>query len=272
MSMKSVWKNKVKVENIKLYWNGNIAKTKIIKEILGHISDNKEVLIFDYGCGDGGDWPAILSDFPNIKLMGYEPSMKSFKIANERLRGFNAEIFTGESITKKSFKADFIVSFSVLEHVYDKVQYLEFAKKHLADKGLFYLNYDDGHFRNYLDLTQPNIWFRQIKELLHNTFAEAMAKIGMISRYQRRVYRKDIDALIQKIGFKVLKIEYCNLISLKALQKTIPFKLQQRYSAFWLKVEDELNSTFCVEGNVVYGDTINLWQQMSSRILYLCHS
>jgi tRNA G46 methylase TrmB len=68
-----------------LYWLGNSAKTKIIRDILQKSQNDKEVIIFDYGCGSGGDWPRILANHPNIKLFGYEPSQKSFELAKQRL-------------------------------------------------------------------------------------------------------------------------------------------------------------------------------------------
>lgn len=39
----------------KLYWLGNVAKIKIINDIATQIPVGTKTLIFDYGCGDGGD-------------------------------------------------------------------------------------------------------------------------------------------------------------------------------------------------------------------------
>lgn len=252
----------------KLYWAGNSAKMKVIQDILARITKN-ETLVFDYGCGDGGDWPDILRDYPGIKLIGYEPYSKSYEAAKKKLVGYNAELYTGSEIHNLSFKADFIVSFSVLEHVYNRHSYLETAKKHLAPDGLLYLNYDDGHFRNILDLNRPLLWLFQLKEYLHNILAYPMGMLGMVAKYQGRVYRRDLDELIYIIGLQVIKVEYSNLVSLKLIQKTIPIELRKDFSQFWIDVESRLNSQFCLEGEAFCGDTVNLWQQMPSKTLIL---
>lgn len=46
--------NVMNMQQQNLYWLGNSAKTKIIRDILQKTqNDNKEVIIFDYGCGSG---------------------------------------------------------------------------------------------------------------------------------------------------------------------------------------------------------------------------
>jgi SAM-dependent methyltransferase len=196
----------------KLYWHGNSAKTRIINEILHETGSapDKKVLIFDYGCGTGGDWPAILSDYPQLTLVAYDPSEQSIRTARERLKDRSAELFTGKNLQQLNFKADYIVSFSVLEHVYDRRTYLETAKSLLADDGTFYLNYDDGHFRNFLDLNAPRLWPDEIGVWLHNLLAEPLARLGRVTHFQARVNRRDIDELIAILGFRVIEIFYSN--------------------------------------------------------------
>ena len=55
----------------KLYWLGNVAKVRVIWEILRRSCSR--TVVFDYGAGTGGDWPQILADHPQIELVGYEP-------------------------------------------------------------------------------------------------------------------------------------------------------------------------------------------------------
>ncbi|UKO98447.1 class I SAM-dependent methyltransferase [Nostoc sp. UHCC 0870] len=259
------------IQQKNLYWLGNCAKTKIIGEILEKIHHSQEVVIFDYGCGTGGDWPSILANHPNIRFIGYEPSKKSFALAQKRLSNFNVQLLTAESIQQVTFKADFIVSFSVLEHVYDKAFYLKTAKKILADQGIFYLNYDDGHFRNYLDLNELNLSFLQAKEWINNLLAQPLASVGVVSSFQKRVDRRDIDNLVQEIGFSILQNFYSNLNSFKSLCKTLSPDKQQNFAHLWLEVENVLNEKFRQEGETYYGDSTNLWWQMGSRTLVLQH-
>jgi len=256
----------------KFYWTGNSAKTKILRDILSKLPIDRPTLVFDYGCGSAGDWPSVLKDHPQIRLIGYEPHGPSYDRAVTALKGLNAELYTGDSIDSLDFKADFIVSFSVLEHVYDRRHYLQTAGKLLAEDGIFYLNYDDGHFRNCLDLNHPGLWFSQIKEWCHNLLAEPLSWIGLTGRYQQRVDSYDLAGFVRDAGFKVERSEYSNLVSFKQLQKTLPIELHRDFSRLWLEVEEKLNSRFLLRQKLVMGDDANLWLQMGSLTLYLCHS
>jgi SAM-dependent methyltransferase len=258
----------------RLYWPGNSAKTIVIDEILRRAGDvqNEEILIFDYGCGGGGDWPAVLTDYPRLHLVGYDPDRKSYQTAGARLKGLKADIFTGNELQTLSFKADFIVSFSVFEHVYDRRRYLQTARKHLAEYGIFFLNYDDGHFRNTLDLNAPGLWPGQLKAWLHNLLAEPLARVGRTHLYQARVNRSRVDKLVSESGFQVVKAFYSNLGLLKGMFKTIPDDRREDFTRLWLDLESELNASFLVESRrETWGDTANLWQFMVSRTLVLCH-
>ncbi len=258
----------------KLYWLGNSAKVKIIGDVLKQVqeSPSTKILIFDYGCGAAGDWPAILSDHSNLELVAYDPSRSSIAAAKTRLQGFNATLYTGDELDGVTFKARFVASFSVFEHVYNRRKYLQTAKDHLAADGIFYLNYDDGHFRNFLDLNAPRLWPNQLSVWLHNRLAEPLARAGYISQFQKRVNRANIDRLIAELGFDVQREFYSNLRSLKDMEKSIPDDKLEDFMRVWLALEDELNAHFLVEGQQeVLGDTANLWRFMGSRTLVLTH-
>lgn len=256
----------------RLYWLGNAAKTRIIAEILSRTAHGQETLIFDYGCGRAGDWPEILAAHPHLRLIGYEPHGPSYRAARERLDGLRAEILTGSSIETASFQADIIVSLSVLEHVYDRAFYLRTAKRLLAKDGVFYLNYDDGHFRTMLDLSQPRQWPSQVREWVHNLLAWPLGRLGCVGFYQGRVYGAELDRLLGESRLRTTRVFYSNLASLKALQKRIPPEQLEDYGHFWLQVEEWLNSSFAYEGPVQLGDRLNLWGQMPSRTLVLEHA
>lgn len=259
----------------KLYWRGNAAKTKYIDEILQGMADHSsdDVIVFDYGCGKGGDWPNVLADYPMIRLIAHDPSVKNMQAAKLRLKGLNAELLTSADLHEKEFKAHYIVSFSVLEHVYDRAAYLRTAKKHLIDDGTFYLNYDDGHFRNSLNLSQPVTWPEQIRIWLHNIAAQPLARVGGKSYFQARVHRHAIGQLISAFGFRVINTHYNNLTNFKQLDKTLTDDRQQDFMRFWMDIENDLNSRFLIDGNKTYlGDQCNLWQVMGSRTLVLKHS
>ncbi|MBP7691325.1 MAG: class I SAM-dependent methyltransferase [Anaerolineales bacterium] len=254
----------------RLYWLGNAAKTKIIAELLRR-AEGREVLIFDYGCGQGGDWARILTDYPHLRLVGYDPSAASIAVARARLQGCRAEFFSGAALPEFQFKADFVVSFSVLEHVYDRPAYIHTLKARLADRGLAYLNYDDGHFRQALDLGLPRAWPGQVREWLDNQRVRGWARLGRPAHYQARVERGAADRLVREAGLQVREVFYSNLAALKLLFTTVPPDRREAYARVWLDFEDALNARFLAEGAPVWGDPANLWRFMPSRTLVLAH-
>lgn len=255
----------------RLYWTGNAAKAKVIREILDdpRVQAGEDILIFDYGCGTGGDWKTILPQFRNLSVIGYDPSEKSVAIAKEKLKGEKAEFLTDSELNGRAFKADFIVSFSVLEHVYERRHYLQTAKDHLAENGVFYLNYDDGHFRTALDLNAPRTWLTELRVWLHNLLAGILARVGWVAQYQQRVNRSDIDALIAQVGFETTRVFYSNLGSLKGLYKLVSPPKREEFTRIWIAVEDALNEQFLEYGGTRLGDPANLWQFMGTRTLVL---
>lgn len=259
----------------RLYWFGNAAKTRVIQEILDNlktIPGSTPITVFDYGCGDGGDWPAILADHPRLRLFAYEPLESSCHKARERLRNYAAEIISGKAIDTLSIEADYIVSFSVFEHVVSRYEYLRRAKRILAPGGTFYLNYDDGHFRNLLDIARPSTWLPALRAWGRTAVSRPLAFFGLSSCYQRRVDTEEAERLVYQAGFRIERVYYHNLTSLKDLAKVIPNELRQEYVAWWLEVEKCLNERFQVHlSKKTFGDSCNLWLQMVSRILCLMH-
>jgi SAM-dependent methyltransferase len=235
-----------------VYWQGNAAKSRVISDLLARTS-GREALVFDYGCGAGGDWARILDEHRGLRLVGYEPHAPSFRAASERLRGRRAEVLTGAALATLALQADFIVSFSVLEHVFDRRAFFANARRLLHPQGLFYLNYDDGHFR-----APPP------KERLQNLLAGVLARTGFVSRYQRRVTHAEAEALLREAGFAVEHAEYHNLAAFKDLFKRIEPAKQEAFARFWVDVEARLNADFEKDAN--------LWSQLASRTLWLRHA
>lgn len=258
--------------SVKLYWLGNVAKTRIVQEVLEKSAGATPLTIFDYGCGDGGDWPSILHDHPHLRLIAFEPGGDSFGKAVKRLAGCNAEVLTGDAMTTLDISADYIVSFSVFEHVVNQNTFLCHAKRILAPGGCFYLNYDDGHFRNVLDLAEPATWLQALRARLRTLVSPVLAGMGREAGYQQRVNAVVADRLVTDLGFAIERIDYHNLLSLKELAKTIPESQREAFSRWWLDVELTLNQKFsCGLDAERYGDNLNLSRQMVSRTLCLRH-
>lgn len=257
----------------KLYWLGNVAKSRVIADILANSQDRRSITVFDYGCGDGGDWPAILSDHPHLRLVGYEPSYLTCRMARARLQGLAADIFCGNEIVGLSLQADYIVSFSVLEHVVNRLEFLGYAKRILAPEGIFYLNYDDGHFRCLLDLSRPATWMPACRSWARTVLSRPLASVGRVARYQRRVVADEVESLAIQTGFRIDRIDYHNLACLKELAKTIPVEKRQKYTRWWLEIEADMNDQFMIHlSEMRYGDDVNLWHHMLSRTMCLRHA
>jgi len=106
-----------------LSWFGNAAKMRIVDQIA---NTPGPLTVFDYGAGSGAGWAATLAARPDVRLVCYEPSSQAAKI-RERVPA--AEVHTGDEIDRLDLQADFIVSFSVFEHVWDRAAYLGHAKR-----------------------------------------------------------------------------------------------------------------------------------------------
>ncbi|MFB6181775.1 MAG: class I SAM-dependent methyltransferase [Candidatus Magasanikbacteria bacterium] len=256
----------------KFYWTGNAAKSKIIKLILEEIQNlEEEVTIFDHGCGNAGKWKNFLTDHQNVKYIGSEPDAERIEKSKKELQEVNnVELYTANQLKDKDFSADFIISFSVFEHVYHKRDYLKTAKKFLAEDGKFFLNYDDGHFRNKVNLKNIKNVIRELKIMTHNFLSPILAKMGYVSWYQERVNYNNTKKLLKEEGFQITNQFYSNLENFKGLSKHIKDTDEQEFTKFWIETETKLNKSFKKREN--YKEDINnLWRIMGSNTFVLKH-
>jgi SAM-dependent methyltransferase len=256
------------------YWLGNAAKSQVMDRITEFADRSGGCCVFDYGAGDAGDWPSVLQDRDDIQLVCYEPDEARAHLAREALKGLSAEVLTGSVPSLDNLDADVVVSFSVLEHVWDKASYLRKAAAVLASHGTFYLNYDDGHFRIQVDLERPKSWRSSATSALHNLLAPTLAKQGWTRTFQQRVQGENIDRMVRDAGFRCTEVFYSNLRDFKRMMETIPEEQRASFAKLWIDTEKVLNDEFRVEldSPVVPGDNTNLWGWMPSRTLVLQHA
>jgi SAM-dependent methyltransferase len=253
-----------------LFWTGNCAKARIIDLILG--DPRRGLTVFDYGAGRGGDWPQILAMRPDIQLVCYEPGEADSAIMAAALKPHaGARVLSTPAFETASFKADFIVSFSVFEHVHDRPAYIAHARRLLAADGVFHLNYDDGHFRTALDLDERRNWRQNLAVTLQNRMAFVWPRINRFDRYQARVFKDVIDPVIKAAGLVIRDERYENMIAMKEIWKTLPDERRDAFTRFWIETEDRLNASFRADAPQRMGDTANLWRQLGSRTLALVH-
>jgi len=236
-----------------LAWFGNAAKMRIIERIT---ADKSPKRVFDYGAGSGAGWARTLADHPEIELTCYEPNPRSAEALRRAVHA--ARVFSDQP-DEITGAFDYIVSFSVFEHVADRAAYFRHARRLLKPGGRFFLNYDDGHFR------EPG----NLLDALRNRIAPILPAIGLRRYYQARVHRADADRLAAQAGFELVDARYDNVEDLKALAKTIPEQDHPAFAQMWLDLEERLNSEFAVGSRMHLGDTTNLWRVMASRTLEL---
>jgi SAM-dependent methyltransferase len=249
-------------------WEGNAAKARIVREILDEASRRDGVVVFDFGCGEAQQWPQVLRAAPAITLIAFEPNVRRARRAAEVLQPLGATVHSGPRPTSITARADLVVSFSVFEHVRDKGAYLSDAKRILASDGTFYLNYDDGHFRPQVDLDRVSTWTPAVKSSIYNLLSPALGT----NRYRARVHKETLSRLLARTGFVVTDERYENLTAFKELAKTLRPEDRERFSGFWLEVEERLNRDFRSDGEPTRGDPVNLWTVMASRTLTLRHA
>ncbi|HVF31401.1 MAG TPA: class I SAM-dependent methyltransferase [Acidimicrobiales bacterium] len=252
----------------RVYWPGNVAKAFVIEQLLRRAAAGP-LTVLDHGCGTGGEWDTVLRDHGELRLVGWDPDVRAAETARARLRGLDAEIHVGRLPT--DVRADVVVSFSVLEHVLDRGTYLRQARAALAPGGVFFLNYDDGHFRTPFDPDEPSTLWPNARAAAHNLLAPLLARAGRADRYQRRIRAAEADALVAEAGFAVEGSWYHNVDSLRRLSKTVPPERAQDFARLWMDVEARLNAEL---GGVRVarprrGDDAALWHVAESRTLLL---
>lgn len=210
---------------------GNSAKLYCLKWIENFVRDKSDAKILDLGCGDALNFVPLLKLYPNICYFGIEPDKKSFDEAKKNLNGLNAEILNINAYNLKnklSEKFDILTSFSVLEHILKRLEYLEAAKKFLKDDGHFLINYDSGHFTSG-------------QEKLKNALCPIFALFGIEKYYQSFVSECDFRNMIDKVGFKIIDEKFFNT-NLKTVFKIIPDDKKVEIINRWLEFEIYLNN------------------------------
>lgn len=211
---------------------GNSAKLFCLRWIERYVQedDRRNTHILDIGCGAGLNFKELLKRFPTVHYVGVEPSAKDVLSARENLRGLNATVIRGGGYRlyeRLQRKFDLVVSFSVLEHVYKRVEYLLSAKKCLKDKGYFLINYDAGHFvRN--------------RERLKNLLGPVLARFGVERFYQSRVYEDFFHRTVEELGFEIIDAKFFNS-ELKGVFKVVQDSKRTEYMNRWLELELWLN-------------------------------
>lgn len=215
----------------KFYIQGNTAKMYCLNWIERYIEKHGEIRVLDLGCGTAVSFLKLLEDFPEIYYLGIEPSKDYFE-AKKNLERLNADVLNKlaygiEEVIEEKF--DLVISFSVLEHVYKRFDYLKSAKACLKQEGYFLINYDSGHS------------IKNGKLIKKSPKAELLARIGFKNVLKSFVTDKSFNEMIDRLGFIIIDQKFFNTYSLKNLAKIIPSSSLDDFQVKWFDFEIWLN-------------------------------
>ncbi len=222
-----------------LLTRGNTAKLYCLQLLDDAVSRaNGEFRIVDLGCGDGRNFVELLRRHPNVRYLGVDLSPGAVEAARRRLPG--AEIMHAPAYDVRVEPADAVVSFSVLEHVVDRLRYMEAVRANLAPGGRVFLNYDSGHFG--ADAATV--------ERTKAAAARLLARVGYESRYRAVVRDEELNRLLTASSLRVVDDKGFNT-DLKVTYRAVPDAQRDVFMERWLACELELNA-----GGVTYDERV----------------
>jgi SAM-dependent methyltransferase len=211
---------------------GNAAKLYCLDLIEARARGAASLRILDLGCGDGRNFVELLRRFPQVEYVGYDPSQAAVDAARRGLDGLRAEVHRGDvHALKLSPPADVVVSFSVLEHVRRRREYLAAVAPALAVGGVALVNYDAGHFGR--EATRAD----RAKTLL---------------RLQAKVDRDEFRSEVASAGLRIADEKAFNT-DLKLAFRDVPIERHDEFMRRWLETELYLNG-------LGLGDRDDLWR------------
>jgi SAM-dependent methyltransferase len=215
---------------------GNAAKRYCLEWVQRYAQRHPEALtLLDLGCGNAHYAVHLLQACPNIHFVGIEPDAAECRRAEENLKGLHATIVHGYAYdpirSRLPYPAfDLMLSFSVLEHVYERAAYLQLIHDCLKPEGSALINYDSGHFFS-------TYW----KERVKNLVGPLLARAGNQGYYQAFVHEADFQGWAREAGLVVRDAKMFNMASLKGAYKSVPETLREDYLQRWLSLELWLN-------------------------------
>ena len=207
------------MKNQKLYWFGNVAKFEIANRIGAFASSSsKSIEIVDLGAGSGGDWDKIVSDNPRVTVHLWEPHDEYYEGLKSRFNGIS-RIHVHKDIDNFTSKFDLGTSLSVLEHVKNPSDHLSSIKRLLKPNGLFFMNFDDGHFRK--QFAPKGILELRLTaaEFYRSTISRIIPRLVPTNIFQKRVSQSKLFELIAKSELEIEEIFFNHIGPLKSFVK-----------------------------------------------------
>jgi trans-aconitate methyltransferase len=204
---------------------GNAAKLYCLRELETLARSRESFRIVDLGAGDAKDFTELLRRLPHVDYVAVEPDANACRRAERNLTGTKAEVVHAFAYDIDRGPADAVVSFSVLEHVYDRPAYLNAVARNLAPGGAVFVNYDSGHF------TRPSL-----RDRAKTGLGAILARAGREHHYQAFVREDAFRQLVAEAGLEVVEAKSFNTC-LKLLYRLVPDDAADVFGARWLDFE-----------------------------------
>jgi SAM-dependent methyltransferase len=164
--------------------------TNYLRWHAGFFRDLYRGIVVDHGAGTGSLSQAIL-ELGDMSLVALEPDPRLVEILHERFDGRpNIEIFPGTldafAEQRGSGTVDSIVSSNVIEHIDD----------------------DEACLRSMFRVIKPGGALGLYVPARPELFGTIDAAVG----HHRRYTRSDLRAKVERAGFEITRLEYCNLV------------------------------------------------------------
>jgi cyclopropane fatty-acyl-phospholipid synthase-like methyltransferase len=222
--------------NDRVWTTGNAAKLYCMNWLSERLDAHPEAFtILDLGCGTGQNFVRLLEAYPQVHYVGIEPSAAACAQARTVLKGMNATIIEDYAYDAVRVKLpqqtfDAVVSFSVFEHVYRRLDYLRLVRACLKPDGHALINYDAGHFHS-----------DDLKERLKNIVGPLLARLGNESYFQAFVPEALFRQYAAEAGLLIREAKSFNT-RLKGVYKHVPEAAREEYMRRWLAMETWLNT------------------------------
>jgi SAM-dependent methyltransferase len=206
---------------------GNSAKDYCLSRVAELAAAAPDLTIVDLGCGDGRNVEPLLQAYPSIRYFGIDPSLRAIEGARRRLASHPVELTVGRAYDVELARADVVLSFSVLEHVYERAPYVRSIARNLEPHGIAFVNYDLGHF---------SVRFERVKAPLRR----GLARLGSDSRFQAPVAADEFTSLAEAAGLQVEEDLFFNT-HVKELYRLVAPRDRIELARRWLELELWLN-------------------------------
>lgn len=184
---------------------GDMALKRRARRIIKEINPNPRDKILDVGCGDGF-YLHLLSNLgvKSLTLVGVDVDNNALKSARKNLKGKKVKLIKVDLMDKLPFKSslfDKIIMSEVCEHLADDVKALKEIKRVLKRGGTLVITVPN---QNYPFLWDPVNW---ILEHFFDTHIKSGFWAGIWNQHLRLYKPEEIKKVINKVGFKIEKIE-----------------------------------------------------------------